>query len=69
MSKEERDAFFNHLKKTTNDLLDDAETTVEKVEHFMGELKSKDKNEWAGKLHILKRMFNDLYGTEKKYLL
>ncbi len=69
MSKEERDAFFNHLKKTTNDLLDNADTTVEKVEHFMSELKSKEKNEWMGKLYVLKKMFNDFYGTQKKYLL
>ena len=69
MSKEERDAFFSHLKNTTHELLDNAEETVEKVEHYMGEVKSKGENEWIDKLYVLKRMFRDLYGSEKHYLL
>ena len=69
MPKDEKDAFLDHLKKTTNDLLDDAEATVEKVEHFMDEIKSKGENKWLEKLYVLKKMFIDFYGTEKKYLL
>lgn len=69
LSKEEREAFFDHLKNTTNDLLDDAETTVEKVEYYLDEIKSKEENEWIEKLYVLKKMFTDFYGTEKKYLL
>lgn len=69
MSKEKREAFFSHLKNTTHELLDNAEETVEKVEHYMGEVKSKGENEWIDKLYVLKRMFRDLYGSEKHYLL
>jgi hypothetical protein len=69
MTKEDREAFYDHLKNTTNNLLDDAEATVEKVEHFMDEIKSKGENEWIEKLYVLKKMFIDFYGTEKKYLL
>ncbi len=69
MSKEEREAFWDHIKSTTNDLLDNAESTVEKVERFMNELKSKGENEWIEKLFVLKKMFVQLYGTEKRYLL
>jgi len=69
LSKEEREAFFDHLKNTTNDLLDDAEATVEKVEQYMDEIKLKGENEWIEKLYVLKKMFTDFYGTEKKYLL
>jgi hypothetical protein len=69
MSKEERKAFWDHIKSTTNDLLDNAESTVEKVERFMNELKSKGENEWIEKLFVLKKMFVQLYGTEKRYLL
>ena len=69
MSEEKRDAFFSHLKNTTHELLDNAEETVEKVEHYMGEVKSKGENEWIDKLYVLKRMFRDLYGSEKHYLL
>ena len=69
LSKEEREAFFDHLKNTTNDLLDDAEATVEKVEQYMDEIKLKGEKEWIEKLYVLKKMFTDFYGTEKKYLL
>ena len=69
MSKEERDAFFSHLKNTTHNLLDNAEETVEKVEHFMSEIKSKGEDEWIDKLYILKKMFRELYGSERHFLL
>ena len=69
MPKEDREAFYDHLKDTTNDLLDNAEDTVEKVEHFMDEIKSKEENQWLEKLYVLKKMLTDLYGTQKKYLI
>jgi hypothetical protein len=69
MPKEERDLFFSHLKNTTHTLLDDAEGTVEKVEYYMDEIKSKGENEWIDKLYILKKMFRELYGSEKHFLL
>ena len=69
MHKEDREAFFDHLKNTTNDLLDDAETTVEKVEHYMDEIKLKGENDWIEKLYVLKKMFTDFYGTERRYIL
>ncbi len=68
MPKEDRDAFFNRIKKQTDNLLDNAEETVEKVERFMGEIKSKEKNEWVEKAYLLKKMFSDLYNTDKNYL-
>jgi hypothetical protein len=69
MSKEDRKAFVDHIEDTTSDLLDNAESTVEKVEYFMNEIKSKGEKEWMEKLYILKKMFVQLYGTEKRYLL
>ena len=69
MPEEDKQDFLDHLKKTTNDLLDDAETTVEKVEHYVDEIKSKGENRWIEKLYVLKKMFTDFYGTERKYLL
>lgn len=68
MPKEERDAFFNHLKNKTDELLDNAENTVEKVEHFMNEIKTKGESEWIEKLYVLKKMFSDFYGRDKRYL-
>ncbi|HEY9342659.1 MAG TPA: hypothetical protein VJ279_00810 [Hanamia sp.] len=69
MPKEEREEFYSHLKNTTHELLDNAEDTVEKVEHFMDEYNSKGKNEWIDKLYIVKKMFRNLYGSDKHYLL
>lgn len=69
MPKEDKDALLDHLKTTTNDLLDDAERTVEKVEHYVDEIKMKGEKNWIEKLYVLKKMFTDFYGTEKKYLL
>ena len=69
MPKEERDEFFANIKNKTSELLDNAEDTVEKVEHYMDEYKSKGENEWIDKLYILKKMFKNLYGSGKHYLL
>ncbi|MEO6221513.1 MAG: hypothetical protein ABIO81_13855 [Ginsengibacter sp.] len=68
LPKEERDAFFDHLKNKTDELLDNAEDTVEKVEHFMNEVKAKGEKEWIEKLYVVKKMFRDFYGTEKHFL-
>ncbi|HUZ60200.1 MAG TPA: YtxH domain-containing protein [Hanamia sp.] len=69
MPEEERKAFCNNLKNKTNQLLDNAEDTVEKVEHYIDEYQSKGKNDWIDKLYVLKKMFRNLYGTQKNYLL
>jgi glutaredoxin 2 len=69
MPKEEREEFYSHLKNTTHELLDNAEDTVEKVEHFMDEYNSKGKDEWIDKLYIVKKMFKNLYGSDRHYLL
>ncbi len=69
MPKDERDEFFANIKNRTSELLDNAEDTVEKVEHYMDEYKSKGENEWIDKLYILKKMFKNLYGSGKHYLL
>lgn len=69
MPKEEREEFYSHLKNTTHELLDNAEDTVEKVEHFMDEYNSKGKNEWIDKLYVVKKMFKNFYGSDRHYLL
>jgi hypothetical protein len=69
MPKEERNDFYRYLKNKTHDLLDNAEETVEKVEHYMDEFKDKGEDEWIDKIYILKKMFKNLYGSEKHYLL
>lgn len=69
MPEIERKEFCDHLKTKTTELLDNAEDTVEKVEHYMDDFNSKGQNEWIDKLYILKKMFKNLYGSEKHYLL
>ncbi len=69
MPQEDRNEFYKFIKSKTHDLLDNAEETVDKVEHFMDEFKSKGEDEWIDKIYILKKMFRNLYGTDKHYLL
>ncbi|MEO9003690.1 MAG: hypothetical protein ABI288_03085 [Ginsengibacter sp.] len=69
MPKEDREAFYNYLKDQTSLLIDNAEDTVEKVEHYMDEFKEKKDDEWIEKLFVLKKMFKNLYGSENRYLL
>jgi hypothetical protein len=68
LSKDERDQVLNDIKNKTHDLLDDAEATVEKVKHYVEELKSKRPEEWTDKLFVVKNMLKDLYGTEQRML-
>jgi len=69
MPKAKREEFYSHLKNQTHQLLDNAEDTVEKVEHYMDEIKEKGKDEWIDKVYILKKMFKSLYGSDRHYLL
>lgn len=69
MPVEERRELCRHIKETTSDLLDNAEDTVEKVDHFITQIEEKGKDEWIDKLYLIKNMFRDLYGSRKKYLL
>ena len=65
MSKEERDEFLHTVKEKTQNLLDDAENTVEKVEHYVAEIRTKGKEEWFDKLYLVKKMFTDLYVSDQ----
>ena len=69
MAKEKRNEFYDYLIDKTHQLLDNAEETVEKVEHYMDEFKEKGEDEWIDKIYILKKMFKNLYGTDRHYLL
>jgi predicted HAD superfamily Cof-like phosphohydrolase len=69
MPKEKRNEFYDYLIDKTHQLLDNAEETVEKVEHYMDEFKGKGEDEWIDKIYILKKMFKKLYGTDRHYLL
>lgn len=69
MPKEKRNEFYDYLIDKTHQLLDNAEETVEKVEHYMDSFKEKGEDEWIDKIYILKKMFKKLYGTDRHYLL
>ncbi len=69
MSKEDRNEFLSYIKDKTNHLLDNAEGTVERVEHYMDQIKAKDQGQIVDKLFVLKNMFKEFYGSEKHYLL
>lgn len=68
MPKEERDEFIDTVKTKTKNLLEDAENTVEKVEQYVEEIKSKGKEQWLDKLYLVKKMFSDLYVTDQNLI-
>jgi len=68
LSKEERDQVLSDIKHKTSDLLDDAEATVEKVKHYVEELKSKRPEERTDKIFVIRNMLKDLYGAENRLL-
>ena len=69
MTEEERRDFVAHLKNRAHDLLDDAENTFDKVNHYFDEIDAKARNEWVDKLFIIKRLVTDLFGSERRYLI
>ncbi|MEP6597475.1 MAG: hypothetical protein ABJA71_16090 [Ginsengibacter sp.] len=69
MPDEEREEFISHLKNRAHDLLDDAENTVDKVNHYFAEIDTKQRSEWVDKLFIVKRLVTDLFGSERRYLI
>jgi hypothetical protein len=69
MPREQRNEFYEFLKNKSRQLLDNAEDTVEKVEQSMDEFKEKGDDEWIDKIYILKKLFKNLYGSDRHYLL
>ena len=69
MPDEERQEFITHLKNRTHDLLDDAEATVDKMKQHFAEIDAKSSDEWVDKLFIVKRMLEEMFGSERRYLL
>lgn len=69
MPEVEKKEFFDHIKDRTNDLLSNADQTVDHVNNFLGEYDRQGENAWVDKLYILKKMFRNLYGSDKHFLL
>ncbi len=68
MTEEERETFWVRLKNIAEDLLDDAENTVEKVEAYIDEMKSKGENNLVEKLYVVKKMLRDLFKMEETFM-
>lgn len=66
MTKEERDEFFSAIKDKTQELLEDADNTVEKVQHYVAQIKDKQPDEWFDKLYLVRKMFSEFYGISPK---
>lgn len=64
MTEEEREAFWQRIKNITSELLDDAENTLEKVEAYFDEIKSKGEDNLIEKLYVVKKMLKDLFQME-----
>lgn len=69
MPRFERNEFIEHLKDRTLELLQNTETTVDRVDHFLGQMDNQTEDGWIAKLQIIKNMLQELYGGDKRYLL
>jgi len=69
MTQEKRKEFFDHIKTRTSQLLDKTDDTVSRVNKFMDEYDAQGEDAWIDKAYILKKMFRDLFGSEKHFLL
>lgn len=66
MTKEERDEFFSTIKHKTQELLEDADNTVEKVQHYVAQIKEKQPDQWFDKLYLIRKMFSEFYEISPK---
>ena len=69
MPKERRSEMLDSLKKETLAFLEKAESSVDKVQHYMGQIREKGQDEWVDKAFIIKNMLSDFYkgkGEEKQ---
>jgi hypothetical protein len=69
MTPEERDELISDIKEKTHDLLNNAEETVEKVEHYVAQIKEKGEGEWVDKMYLAKKMISEFYGKGKQKAL
>lgn len=69
MTPEERDELIADIKEKTHDLLNNAEETVEKVEHYVAKIKEKGEGEWVDKMYLAKKMISEFYGSGKSKAL
>ena len=61
MPKEKRSEMLESLKKETLSFLEKAESSVDKVQHYMGQIREKNPDEWLDKAFIVKNMLSDFY--------
>lgn len=64
MPKEEREELVDRIKSKASHLLEDADTTVEKVQHYVAQIKDTHPNEWFDKLYILRKMIREFFGND-----
>ncbi|RYD70296.1 MAG: hypothetical protein EOP53_25670 [Sphingobacteriales bacterium] len=61
MPKERRNEMLDSLKRETLSFLEKAESSVEKVQHYMGQIREKGQEDWVDKALIVKNMLADFY--------
>ncbi len=66
MTKEERNDFFSAVRDKTHELLEDADNTVEKVQHYVAQIKEKQPDQWFDKLYLVRKMFSEFYGISPR---
>lgn len=62
MPKHEREQLVNRIKDKAQVILEDSDKTVEKVQHYVTQMKGTEPDQWLDKLYLLKKMFNEIFG-------
>lgn len=65
MSKQDRNELLSAIKEKTHELLQDADNTVEKVQHYVAEIKGKQPDQWFDKLYLIRKMLSEFYTDPK----
>ena len=66
LSKEEKHEFFSTIRDKTQELLEDADNTVEKVQHYVAQIKEKESHQWFDKMYLVRKMISEFYGFVPK---
>lgn len=64
MPKQDRQELVERIKDKASQLLDDADTTVEKVQHYVAQIQHTHPNEWFDKLYLVRKMFQEFFGHD-----
>lgn len=65
MTKEERNEWLGKIKDETLNFLEKADVSMNKVNHYLSQVKEKNPDQWVDKIMVVKNMVSDFYQSAK----